>query len=76
MIQLLQVINYMFELEYTELDIRDYMSQIENGELSWDDLLEGLGVELSHPGMMQYLEKSASKWDSALHVVKMRRDLV
>ena len=75
MIQLLQLLNHMYNLEYTELDIRDYMSQIENGELYWEDLLDGLGLSC-HPETIKYLEKSGSKWDSALYVVMMRRGLI
>lgn len=76
MIQLLQVINYMIgTLEYTESDVKDIMFQIENGEISWEDLFDCLNLELN-PNMIQHLERSESKWDSALHVIKMRRGVL
>lgn len=74
MIHLLQIINYMYHLEYTESDVKQYMTQIETGVLSWDDLLDGLGLELSHPDMVKYI--NVSKWESANHVIKMKRGLI
>jgi hypothetical protein len=71
MLQLLQIMNYLFQSGWSADGIALEFCSLTNGEESLDEFLERIGVEFS-PKMLPYLESALPKWRSALAVTKMR----
>jgi len=72
MIQLLQIINHMFNTGFSQSEIKEIFRRLDVGLYDLNEVLDDLGVELTD---YQYetLEAKLSLYESALSVVQMKR---
>lgn len=68
MLVLLQLINRMIHLEYTEDEVRKIFDDLNNGNLDTLELFTALGLEMPIPTMRQRLNDVLPKRESAIKI--------
>ena len=68
MLVLLQLINRMIHLEYTEDEVRKMFDDLDEGSLDIFELFIILGVEMPRPAMLQRLNDVLPKRESAIKI--------
>lgn len=78
MTAMLQIMTYMLtHLEYTESEVAALFESLEAGEITSQDLLDGLGIEdyFLSPLHRELFQQKLRLWPSALAVVKIRENI-
>lgn len=73
MIQILQIINYMFQLGYSHNEIVETFDGLTDKTLDVSDLYDCLGLEFNK-NHVSHIERSLPKWKSAYHIIKLRHE--
>lgn len=73
MLQILQVLNYMIQQGYSDLDIDDTFVSLLNNDYCVSELYDVLGLEV--PNDLSHFERSLPKWESAYHILKLKHGL-
>lgn len=71
-LRLIQVIHRMFYLEYTEDEIKEAFTAVQDGDITFDDLLDTLNIDNGSVTANLLAIEKINKWPSALTVVKMK----
>lgn len=73
MLELMQIINRMMHLEYSQDEIECALKGVLDGEITFPDLIDSLGLEDLTVRQLERLAVSLPNWRSAVCVVMMRQ---